>query len=121
MSSPSGGTDGFPSADEADISILKEIADDPYDTPVYADKAYVSETLEFLLAGQDSPPNTPVKKKKGWQLGMTEEIPSTTVSRIRQPIKSLFNRIEEKTGIQTASKVRSAQGGSLFTSSGNRP
>jgi len=29
------------------------------------------------------------------------------VRRIRQPIESLFNWIEEKTGIQRASKVRS--------------
>ena len=41
---------------------------------------------------------------------MFEEILSTAVSRIRQPIESLFNWIEEKTGIQTASKVRSTQG-----------
>jgi hypothetical protein len=41
---------------------------------------------------------------------MAEEILSTAVSRVRQPIESLFNWIEEKTGIQTASKVRSTQG-----------
>jgi hypothetical protein len=81
-----------------------------YDAPVYADKAYISETLELLLAGQDSHLSTPVKKKKGEQIGMAEEIMSTAVSRIRQPIESLFNWIEEKTGIQTASKVRSTQG-----------
>jgi len=33
-----------------------------------------------------------------------------TVSRVRQPIESLFNWIEEKTGIQVASKVRSTKG-----------
>ncbi len=101
---------GVTAANEADINMLKEIADDLYDTPVYADKAYISETLEFILAEQDSPLNTPVKKKKGEQLGMAEEILSTAVSRVRQPIESLFNWIEEKTGIQTASKVRSTQG-----------
>lgn len=101
---------GVTPANEADINVLKEIADDLYDAPVYADKAYTSETLDFLLAGQDSPMNTPVKKKKGEKLGMVEKILSTAVSRVRQPIESLFNRIEEKTGIQTASKVGSTQG-----------
>ena len=101
---------GVTAANEADISVLKEIADDLYDTPVYADKAYIAETLNFLLTEQDSPLNTPVKKKKGEHLGMAEEILSTAVSRVRQPIESLFNWIEEKTGIQTASKVRSTQG-----------
>jgi hypothetical protein len=32
------------------------------------------------------------------------------VSRIRQPIEALFGWIQEKTGIQTASKVRSERG-----------
>ncbi len=42
---------------------------------------------------------------------MTDEIIlSTNVSRIRQPIESLFNLIDKKTGIQTASKVRLTQG-----------
>ena len=41
---------------------------------------------------------------------MTDEIISINVSRIRQPMESLFNWIDEKTGIQTASKVRSTQG-----------
>jgi hypothetical protein len=101
---------GVTAASEADINVLKEIADDLYDTPVYADKAYISGVLESLLAEQNSPLNTPIKKKKGLQLGMMEEIISTAVSRVRQPIESLFNWIEEKTGIQTASKVRSTQG-----------
>ena len=41
---------------------------------------------------------------------MTDEIISTDFSRIRQPIESLINWIDEKTGIQTASKARSTQG-----------
>jgi hypothetical protein len=101
---------GVTAANEADINVLKDIADDIHDTPVYADRAYIAETLKFILAGQDSPLNTPVKKKKGGQFGMAEEILSTAVSRVRQPVESLFNWIEEKTGIQTASKVRSTQG-----------
>jgi len=35
---------------------------------------------------------------------------SRAVSRVRQPIESLFNWIEEKAGIEMASKVRSSQG-----------
>ena len=41
---------------------------------------------------------------------MMDEILSSSVSRVRQPIESLFSWIDEKTGIQTASKVRSTQG-----------
>lgn len=39
-----------------------------------------------------------------------EQLLSTSVSRVRQPIESFFNGIQEKTGIQVASKVRSYQG-----------
>ena len=35
---------------------------------------------------------------------------STAVSRVRQPIESLFHWLKEKTGIQRASKVRSYNG-----------
>jgi hypothetical protein len=35
---------------------------------------------------------------------------STAVSRLRQPIESLVNWLEEKTGIERASKVRSYNG-----------
>ena len=54
---------------------------------------------------------TPVKRKKGQEhLSAAEKLFSAAVSRVRQPIESLFNWIDEKTGIQCASKVRSYQG-----------
>ena len=101
---------GITPASTADINVLKDIADDLHDTSVYADKAYVSKALKQFLEEQNTILNTPVKKNKGQQLNMTDEIISTDVSRIRQPIESLFNWIDEKTGIQTASKARSTQG-----------
>ena len=55
---------------------------------------------------------TPVKKKKGQirEPDYLEKILSTAVSSVRQPIESLFNWIDQKTGIQMASKVRSYNG-----------
>ncbi len=54
---------------------------------------------------------TPVKKPKGQTpLDAADAWLSRAVSRVRQPIESLFNWIEEKTGIEMASKVRSSQG-----------
>ncbi|MDM8569307.1 hypothetical protein QUF50_07350, partial [Thiotrichales bacterium HSG1] len=50
------------------------------------------------------------KKKKGQKkLDFFDQLFSTSVSRVRQPIESLFNWIQEKTNIQMASKVRSAK------------
>jgi hypothetical protein len=54
---------------------------------------------------------TPVKKAKGQAtLEAADQWLSTAVCRVRQPIESLFNWLEEKTGIQCASKVRSCRG-----------
>jgi hypothetical protein len=54
---------------------------------------------------------TPVKKKRNQKyLDLFEQLLSTSVSRVRQPIESLFNWIEEKTKIQIASKGRSYNG-----------
>ena len=53
----------------------------------------------------------PVKKKKGQKrLELFDRILSTAVSRVRQPIESLFNWLQEKTDIQSGSKIRSYNG-----------
>jgi Transposase DDE domain len=91
-----------------DGSVLEQMAPVlPYQE-VYADKAYEhltrAQELSFTV-------RTPVKKPKGQEhLDAAEAWYSRAVSRVRQPIESIFNWIEEKTGIETASKVRSYQG-----------
>jgi hypothetical protein len=76
------------------------------------DKAYCDGPLKERLAeGQNLDLLTPIKKEKGQQtLPAADKLYSEAVSRIRQPIESLFSWIDEKTGIQRASKVRSYQG-----------
>tara|TARA_Y100000813_G_C24101538_1_gene323270 strand:- start:17 stop:913 length:897 start_codon:yes stop_codon:yes gene_type:complete len=76
----------------------------------YADKAYqteckaINESESFTLL-------TPVKKEKGQtNLDSADKWLSRAISSIRQPIESFFNWINEKTGIQIASKVRSYKG-----------
>jgi hypothetical protein len=95
----------------ADINVLKNIAPDIHQTPLYADKAYIDAELAKNLAQQGAPLHTPIKKKKGQtHLGLYDEILSTPVSKIRQPIESLFPWIQLKTDIHLASKVRSTKG-----------
>lgn len=75
---------------------------------LYSDKAY-----EYLTRNPDLPfvVLTPVKKDKGQEhLDSADRLYSAAVSRVRQPIESLFNWIQEKTGIECASKVRSFRG-----------
>ena len=75
---------------------------------VYADKAY-----DYLkrVNGLPFTAMTPVKRQRGQEPLDTADIwLSRAVSQVRQPIESIFNWIEEKTGIEIASKVRSYQG-----------
>ena len=76
----------------------------------YADKAYQVEA-EAVHHENHVTLFTPVKKEKGQAfLDAADLWLSTAISQIRQPIESLFNWVQEKTGIQIASKVRSYQG-----------
>jgi hypothetical protein len=75
---------------------------------LYADQAYAYlkrvHGLPFTVL-------TPVKQQKGQQhLDAAETWLSRAVAPVRQPVASIFNWIEEKTGIEIASKVRAYQG-----------
>lgn len=79
----------------------------PYEE-LYADKAD-----EYLKRREELPFTvlTPVKKQPGQaHLDAADAWLSRAVSPVRQPVESIFNWIEEKTGIEIASKVRSYQG-----------
>ena len=95
-----------------DLTILRSILPNLQDTDLYGDKIYADQALvEQLETEQNVHLYTPIKKAKGQErLPLIDQVCSTHVSKIRQPIESLFNWIEAKTGIQTASKVRSYKG-----------
>lgn len=100
---------GLTPASDHDLPTFCQISYLLKEGEVYADKAYVDELLKQLLEQEQQVKlNTPVKKEKGQEkLYLFEQLLSTSVSRVRQPIESLFNWIQEKTHIQIASKVRS--------------
>lgn len=76
----------------------------------YADKAYQVEA-EAIHQEQHVTLLTPVKKEKGQAfLDVADIWLSSAISQVRQPIESLFNWLNEKTGIQIANKVCSYQG-----------
>ena len=98
-------------ASDHDLTVFRQIAPCLRDCETYADKAYFDEIRKQYLKEQGVKLFTPVKKEKGQQhLFLFEQLLSTGVSRVRQPIESLFNWLQEHTGIQIASKVRSLQG-----------
>ena len=75
----------------------------------YGDKAY--EYLKPIASAQKIELVTSIKRQKGQlYLDVADQWLSRAVSQVRQPVESLFNWINEKTGIQKASKVRSSAG-----------
>jgi hypothetical protein len=79
---------------------------------LYADKAYCDAVwAEWLRRTRQITLQTPRKKPKGLHEALgSSDICSSCVSQARQPIESFFNWLDEKTGIQKASKVRSFKG-----------
>ena len=94
-----------------DLNAARPVIDKLYNAKIYADKAYCDEDLKNKLALQNTEIITPIKASKGQFLrDSAAELYSTAVSKVRQPIESLFNWLIEKTDIQAANKVRSSKG-----------
>jgi hypothetical protein len=76
-------------------------------TELFGDLAYPTPQIISHLKAQQTRLIAPQKKPKGKELTPDENYYNRLVRSIRQPIESLFNWMQEKTGIQRASKVRS--------------
>ena len=104
------------SADTHDVTALRNVLESIPDRSFFADKAYVDESLCTTLSGNSSVIFTPIKRKRSqsdWERHYdhaANALYSTTVSRVRQPIESLFSWLERKVNLQRASHVRSSKG-----------
>ena len=104
-------------ASENDLNLFKQAWDTIRNRTFYGDKIYIdSSFFKKMHEDYNSIMLTPVKLIKGMPKHIRQidkaanELLSTAVSKIRQPIESLFNWLIEKTDIQRASKVRSTKG-----------
>lgn len=100
-----------------DLNAVKQVLPTLSGRTIFADKAYINEFFQEALEKEaGSYILTPVKLVKGqsvWDRQFNkaaDDLFSTAVSRVRQPIEALFNWLIEKTDIQRASKVRSTKG-----------
>ena len=85
---------GITGAGMSDIKAYEAILPEILAYEKFADKAYISESTQFTKT------YTPAKKQRRQQfLDAADQLYSTAVSRIRQPIESCFNWIEEKVKI----------------------
>ncbi len=103
---------GLTSGKGHDLTAMRRVLPDIRGGWLYGDKAYCDVPMKKRLADeQNLELRTPVKRTKGQKhLSAVDKLFSTAVSKVRQPIESLFNWLDEKTGIQRASKVRSHRG-----------
>jgi hypothetical protein len=95
-----------------DITFAKEAFHDVRNIDIYGDKIYNdSSWFEYMRIHNNVNISAPVKLKKGQEtLESIDRLYNSAVSSIRQPIESFFNWLIEKTRIQYASKIRSANG-----------
>ena len=107
----------FTPASVNDLTLYKDVWSNISNRVFYGDKIY-NDNAFFMDMKNDfnSEMLTPVKGVKGMSESVkqfkkaADDLFSTAVSRVRQPIESLFNWLIEKTDIQRASKVRSTKG-----------
>ena len=103
-------------ASYSDITVGKQILQLASNINVFADKAYADcKWKKELKTTQNVQLYTPVKLKKGQQhIAYEDKLLSRAVSSVRQPIETFFGWLQEKTGIQFASKIRSTAGLLVF-------
>jgi hypothetical protein len=104
-------------ASENDLNVYRQNRGYIINRSLYGDKIYNdTEFFEYMSKINNTVMLTPVKAIKGQPETLTQrdkaanDLFSISVSKIRQPIESLFNLLIEKTDIQRASKVRSTAG-----------
>ena len=100
-------------AADHDLTVAKQIFTSTH-LPLrklFADKAYCDSAWQGSLAQKDIQLLTPIKKTRGsYDPFYSGDCFSASISHVRQPIESFFNWLDEKTGIQFASKIRSTKG-----------
>jgi hypothetical protein len=101
---------------ENDLTAIRQEMESLCDRALFADKAYSDKDLQRVMHEKESQLLTPIKLVKGECEAVrqfkkaADDLFSTAVSRVRQPIESFFNWLNELHGLQNASKVRSNQG-----------
>ena len=107
----------FTSASVNDVTVFKEVWSEIENRTFFGDKIYfVKELNENMLKHQNSEILAPIKTVKGMpdvmkqRIKAADDLFSTAVSKVRQPIEAIFNWLIEKSDIQKASKVRSTKG-----------
>jgi len=98
------------SASQHDLAALREMDARLSGCGLFGDKAYADTDLKSVLRERRVYLTTPYKRKRNEDETVVPRLLNRFVSRIRQPIESLFGWMIQRTDIQNASGVRSIQG-----------
>jgi len=97
-------------ASQHDLSALRELWPELGRGYLFGDKAYADEETKRALAERGTHLLTPYKRRRNEPETAVPALWSRFASSVRQPLESLFGWLIQRTGIQNASRVRSAQG-----------
>ncbi|MBL4559623.1 MAG: transposase [Labilibaculum sp.] len=107
----------FTPASVNDVTVFKQAWSEIENRTFFGDKIYfVNDLNQHMLKHQNSEMLSPIKTVKGMneiiklRIKAADDLFSTAVSRVRQPVEAIFNWLIEKADIQKASKVRSIKG-----------
>jgi len=103
-------------ASEHDRSAAEQMLEGARNIRVFADMALIDKNWQTdMLTENNVEILTPIKREKGQEyLSSADRMFSRAVSSVKQAVESLNNWLIEKTNIQRASKVRSAEGLCVF-------
>ncbi|TAE33266.1 MAG: IS982 family transposase [Candidatus Kapaibacterium sp.] len=98
-------------ASEHDVHSLRRQIDMLHQCDIYGDRAYFYHQTEDICQEQENVVWAVKPRTRGQKALPTDEVlRNTSISRMRQPIESWFNWLQEKTHMEQASKVRSTKG-----------
>jgi len=107
----------FTPASVNDVTVFKDAWSEIENRTFFGDKIYfINDLNKRMINQQNSEMLAPIKGVKGmadvikYRIKASDDLYSTAVSRVRQPVEAIFNWLIEKTDIQKASKVRSTKG-----------
>lgn len=107
----------FTPASVNDVTVFKEAWSEIKHRTFFGDKIYfVRDLNDYMLKHHNSETLAPIKAVKGMpevikqRIKAADDLFSTAVSKIRQPVEGIFNWLIEKVDIQKACKVRSTKG-----------
>lgn len=97
-------------ASQHDLTALRELNPTLGAYGLFADKAYADADTKTTLAAQATHLVTPYKRRRNEPETNIPALLNRFVSSIRQPLESLFAWMIQRTNLQNASRVRSANG-----------